>query len=293
MALVYSGTAAVLALGAVVLAVYMATLSPTIAGGDSGELVAEGCILGTAHPPGYPLFTLLGYAISRYTYIKGLSEGSPAERVNASSALYTALASVFMGLSVQIIAAFMSKDRGTSSNYHLSSHSSSSSSSSMSRRILWLKSLPGVIFTMFMFAFSPLIWQYAVTAEVFPLNTLFASLLLYLVLEFAANHKKTVVLLGSFVSGLALCNQHTIVLFEAPLIMWMLVLLRSQLIAKRDIVFALQIGASFLAGLVPYLDLPLTGNLNPTMGSWGELSTAEGLLHHVLRRDYGTFQLFR
>jgi hypothetical protein len=24
-----------------------------LAGGDSGELVAEGCILGTAHPPGY------------------------------------------------------------------------------------------------------------------------------------------------------------------------------------------------------------------------------------------------
>lgn len=24
-----------------------------------GELVAEGCQLGTAHPPGYPLFTLI------------------------------------------------------------------------------------------------------------------------------------------------------------------------------------------------------------------------------------------
>jgi hypothetical protein len=28
-------------------AVYLSTLSPSIAGGDSGEIVAEGCILGT------------------------------------------------------------------------------------------------------------------------------------------------------------------------------------------------------------------------------------------------------
>ena len=42
-----------------ILAAYMCTLSPSIAGGDSGELVAVGCILGTAHPPGYPLYTLI------------------------------------------------------------------------------------------------------------------------------------------------------------------------------------------------------------------------------------------
>lgn len=30
-------------------------------GGDSGELATEACRLGIAHPPGYPLLTLLGY----------------------------------------------------------------------------------------------------------------------------------------------------------------------------------------------------------------------------------------
>lgn len=38
-----------------ILAIYYLTLSPSIAGGDSGEIVAEGCILGTAHPPGIEL----------------------------------------------------------------------------------------------------------------------------------------------------------------------------------------------------------------------------------------------
>lgn len=36
-------------------------------GGDSGELVAEACHLGTAHPPGYPLFTLLFHVITQRT----------------------------------------------------------------------------------------------------------------------------------------------------------------------------------------------------------------------------------
>jgi len=34
------------------LRVYIQTVAPSIVGGDSGELVAEGCTLGTSHPPG-------------------------------------------------------------------------------------------------------------------------------------------------------------------------------------------------------------------------------------------------
>ena len=48
----------------VVFAIYWKTLMPSIPGGDSGELVAESCELGTAHPPGYPLYTILVHIIS-------------------------------------------------------------------------------------------------------------------------------------------------------------------------------------------------------------------------------------
>eukprot|EP00906_Rhabdomonas_costata_P014334 RCo020625 len=41
-----------------VLAVYLRTLHPSVAGGDSGELMAVAHELGTAHPPGYPTFTM-------------------------------------------------------------------------------------------------------------------------------------------------------------------------------------------------------------------------------------------
>ena len=43
----------------VIYGVYHLSLFPSVPGGDSGELLAESCIMGTAHPPGYPVYTIL------------------------------------------------------------------------------------------------------------------------------------------------------------------------------------------------------------------------------------------
>ena len=52
-------------LGALVLAAYVKTLCPSVAGGDSGELVQVAIELGVAHPPGYPTWTALAHLFSR------------------------------------------------------------------------------------------------------------------------------------------------------------------------------------------------------------------------------------
>ena len=52
-----------------------------VQGGDSGELMAEGCQLGVAHPPGYPLFVLVAKAA-----VTVFPWGSPAFRINLLSA---------------------------------------------------------------------------------------------------------------------------------------------------------------------------------------------------------------
>lgn len=63
-----------------------------------------------------------------------------------------------------------------------------------------------------LFGFSPLIWLYHVSAEVFALNNAFASILLWLTIRVVQSEHPNFIdlMLGSFISGLSLTNQHTI-----------------------------------------------------------------------------------
>lgn len=61
--------------------VYLSTLYPSIAGGDSGELVAESCHLGVSHPPGYPLFNMIVHWVTRLPF-----QATKAWKSNAFSA---------------------------------------------------------------------------------------------------------------------------------------------------------------------------------------------------------------
>ena len=44
---------------------YLSLQMPGIAGGDSGDLVTAAVVKGISHPPGYPLYTLLGWLLTR------------------------------------------------------------------------------------------------------------------------------------------------------------------------------------------------------------------------------------
>ena len=48
------------------LVIYILTLSPTIQGGDSGEFISVAYNTGVAHPPGYPLYSLVA---KLFTYL--------------------------------------------------------------------------------------------------------------------------------------------------------------------------------------------------------------------------------
>ncbi len=72
--------------GVAALILYLACLPPSVTGEDSGELIAAAYTLGIPHPPGYPLWTLLGYAATH-----ALPFGSIAWRAAALSAAFGAL----------------------------------------------------------------------------------------------------------------------------------------------------------------------------------------------------------
>lgn len=75
-----------LAVSLVVLVGYVLTLAPTVTFWDAGELIASVHILGIPHPPGTPLFVLLGHVWS-----KMLPFGEVAWRLNLMSATFSAL----------------------------------------------------------------------------------------------------------------------------------------------------------------------------------------------------------
>ena len=187
---------------------YMRTLCPSIAGGDSGELVAEGCQLGTSHPPGYPLYTIIVYVATHVAKLLMLSL-SPAYAVNVTSAIFGSFASGLLSsctlymievrennekLLRQQVA--KKKDRKKKSyNEKEEAHNKSNNTLScdenddihmMTKHIAVLIGLLN--------AFSPLNWQYHVTAEVFALHNLFVALILHTTLRFASCGKGSVLL---------------------------------------------------------------------------------------------------
>ncbi|KFP18795.1 Transmembrane protein 260, partial [Egretta garzetta] len=219
-----------------------------------GELITAAYELGVAHPPGYPLFTLLAKLATGL-----LPLGSPAYRVNLLCGLVGAAAASLLFYTV----------------FRLSG------------------SYAGGILAAGVFSFSRLTWQWSITAEVFSLNNLFVGLLMALTVHFeeasTAKERSKISKLGAFCCGLSLCNQHTIVLYIACIVPWVL----SRLFRKTELSLGhlLKLGLCFLAGLLPYLYLPASSYLSRARWTWGDQTTFQGFLTHFLREEYGTFNL--
>ncbi|XP_064600892.1 protein O-mannosyl-transferase TMEM260-like [Liolophura sinensis] len=235
------------------LSLYLKTLHPSIAGGDSGELVTSAHEVGVAHPPGYPLFTMTAKVI-----IEMLPMSNVAWRVNLLNAIYSATSAGLLMLAV------------------------------IRQTGCWSSGLLAVS----LFSASRVAWFYSVVAEVFALNNLFVALLMVLAAWFESSrssYKLRAAKYGAFVCGLSLCNQHTISVYVACFALWVLATLYK--LEKLTIRTLIQLSGLFLAGLLPYAYLPLSAYLQPGRWTWGDQRTVSGFLTHLLREEYGTFRL--
>jgi hypothetical protein len=239
------GLPAITGLG--VFLVYLRTLLPGIGGGDSGELVATACATGVAHPPGYPLYTMLAKLFTLLPF------GTVAWRANLLSAVCGSAATVMILLAV--------------------------------RR--WTRNHWAGLLAAGLFAFSPLIWRYAIQAEVFSLNHLLVATLLYTAVRYSERRDPKFAYLSALVFGLGMSNHHTCLFYGVPIMLWILVTGRRELWTIRRL---LAIAGCFLGGLLPYAYLPIADAYKPAV-SWGNASTLKGFLTHVMRREYGTLQL--
>ena len=55
--------------------------------------------------------------------------------------------------------------------------------------------------------------------------------------------------------------------------------------------FLMKLGVMFLLGLLPYIYLPLSAHFSNARWTWGDQRTFSGFLKHLLRSEYGTFDL--
>jgi len=266
----------------IVFSVYKSTASHSIAGGDSGELVAEGCQLGTSHPPGYPLYTVIVYLVTTFgkQYYPTLS---PAYLVNITSCLFGSISSGLISLIVYNLTNGINDDVGC----NRSGSKMKEEGLSISPQVVARCSV--ALSTGLLSAFSPLMWQYNTSAEVFALHNLFVTLIVYVLVIYNSIPNSTwIIALGSFLSGLALTNQHTSVLLILPVVVH--VFYKSSILSKHKLLLISTL--SFIAGISLYVLLPYFAINNPHAGSWGEVTSLSGFIHHFLRRDYGTMRLF-
>jgi len=228
------------------LIIYILTLSRSVYYGDSGEFITIAKTLGIAHPPGYPLYTMLAHL---FTY---LPFGNLPFKVNLFSAVTSSLTAVV----VYFICLKLTKNRLASASASL------------------------------FLAFSYLFWLYSLVADSYALNSLFIALLILISLYLFENpQSKKLIFLLSFVLGLSLTH-HPTILFLAPAFVLLLVYISPKQILKLNILLPAIL--LFVLGLLPYLYLPIRAAQNPPL-TWGDPDTVGRFLHHVLRKDYGTF----
>lgn len=163
-------------------AIYFALQVESIYGGDAGDLVSAIIVSGVAHPPGYPLYTMLGILLT-----KVISFGTIAYRVGFLSSIPGILTLIIL--------------------YDL---------------IVYLSQRYFIAFlTSLLLAFTYPFWLYSEVVEVFSLNNFFLVLLLSLSIHYLKEKKSKYIFLIFFVLGLSLSHHH-IILFLLPSVIFLI-----------------------------------------------------------------------
>lgn len=177
--------------------IYISTMAPTTSFWDCGEFIACSYTLGVPHPPGTPLYLLIGNVFSNiFFFIDDIGA-----RVNLISPIVSAFSVMFLYL---IIVELISK---------------------------WFKYKDDKIFSLtiylsafigsLLFAFTDSQWFNAVEAEVYGMSTLFTAIVVWLALKWSNNRQENgnvkYIILISYLMGLAI-GVHLLNLLAIPFI---------------------------------------------------------------------------
>jgi tetratricopeptide (TPR) repeat protein len=172
----------------IVFGIYLFTLHPTVSPyRDSGDLITASSTLGLAHPPGYPLYVLVGKLFSTLVPF-----GNAGYRINVMSAFFGAGALIFLAICLSCVI-------GQSS---------------------W------ILAALLLLMFSPAYWRLSQVSEMYSLNAFLLGLILVFICKLYLDLKekrvnKSAFYLIAFLFGIASANHETII-FVIPGLLWVL-----------------------------------------------------------------------
>lgn len=262
--------------------VYLLTANPSVVFFDAGELIVSSFILSPGHPPGYPLYVLLG------KFSSFLPFGAVAYKLNMMAAFFSSLSTLMVFLMTsRILKGLRASDDAEG-----------------------YKDLIA-FFTALIFAFSYDFWNQAVIAEVYPMNTFIAGLIIYLLLLWRDKERgirgygdteRTVadspihrftssrlLYLVSFLLGLGLGNHHTL-LVVLP-VLFLIIAVTDWRLLFNSKAWGISV-LFFIFGLSVYIFLPLRALQDPEL-NWGDPETFSRFKWVLFREGYPRQGLYR
>jgi hypothetical protein len=221
------------------LIIYLLTAFPSLSPvGDGAELVTNSYLLGINHPPGYPLYSMVGHMFV------SLPAGNIPFRLNLMSSFFSSLSSVLIFLS-----AFL----------------------------LFKHKVPAIV-TALIYSFSYTFWKLSACTEVFTLNLFLAVSMIYVLLlrrerTGTGENVDNLLYIFAFLCGLSLCHHHTIILLFPSF--FYLLFTQKESLSYRNILFSC---IFFLIGLVPYLYIPLRAGSSPLNWGGTDLHGIMGII---------------
>ncbi len=241
------------AVGVMTLVLYLATLAPTVTLVDSGELTFAATLLDIPHPPGTPLYVLVGHLFSRLPW------GNPAIRLNLMSAFFAALATAV--LLMLALRTFVQREVEPRVSRHKRRPAERPGTQ-----------ITAAVVAALIYATSATLWSYGTVAEVYTLNTALLALALYF---FLGSWDLRLALLFF---GFALAVHHVSALFFIPGGLYFLWTARPRSFSLKTLLF-------LLPGIAAYLYLPIRALQEPIL-NWGNPSTVERFFWHVSGKQY-------
>jgi len=226
--------------------VYLWSAPRTVVFEDDGLFILAAYFNGIAHPPGYPLYTLIAHLSTLFIPI-----GSIAYRVHILSGLFGAAACVVIFL----IGVELKLDR-----------------------------LYACVVALGL-GVSQVFWSQSIIAEVYTLNIFLILVLLFLALKWAeavqdSSHNHIIYIMG-FVYGLGLSNHWPLMFLSSPMLL-IIVWPRIKDLLKQLplILFCMALG------LAPYIWMYYRSQMDPVISFYGPIHSLQELWYIVSRQGY-------